>query len=60
MATIKPLSETVLSAVRSGFIISSLATVVEELIYNSLDAGARKVYFLPPYRLLLTIVSHDL
>ncbi|KAL9241515.1 hypothetical protein vseg_015621 [Gypsophila vaccaria] len=43
MASIKPLSEAVLSSVRSGFIISSLANVVEELVYNSLDAGARKV-----------------
>ncbi|KAH9619503.1 hypothetical protein KSS87_015649, partial [Heliosperma pusillum] len=46
MASIKPLSETVLSTVRSGFIISSLSTVVEELVYNSLDAGAKKVAIL--------------
>ncbi|KAK9713418.1 hypothetical protein RND81_06G026000 [Saponaria officinalis] len=43
MASIKPLSEAVLSTVRSGYVISSLATVVEELVYNSLDASARKV-----------------
>ncbi|KNA24368.1 hypothetical protein SOVF_016200 [Spinacia oleracea] len=43
METIKPLSEAVQSIVRSGFIISCLTTVVEELIYNSLDAGATKV-----------------
>ncbi|KMT08851.1 hypothetical protein BVRB_6g135740 [Beta vulgaris subsp. vulgaris] len=43
METIKPLSEAVQSMVRSGFIISCLTTVVEELIYNSLDAGATKV-----------------
>ncbi|XP_074308711.1 DNA mismatch repair protein MLH3 isoform X2 [Silene latifolia] len=46
MASIKPLSETVLSTVRSGFIISSLSTVVEELVYNSLDASAKKVAIL--------------
>lgn len=43
METIRPLSEAVQSIVRSGFIISCLTTVVEELIYNSLDAGATKV-----------------
>ncbi|XP_021752839.1 DNA mismatch repair protein MLH3-like isoform X2 [Chenopodium quinoa] len=43
METIKPLPESVQSIVRSGFIISCFSTVVEELIYNSLDAGATKV-----------------
>uniref|UniRef100_A0A803KSP3 MutL C-terminal dimerisation domain-containing protein n=1 Tax=Chenopodium quinoa TaxID=63459 RepID=A0A803KSP3_CHEQI len=42
METIKPLPESVQSIVRSGFIISCFSTVVEELIYNSLDAGATK------------------
>jgi len=51
------LSETVHSAVRSGFIISGLTTVVEELIYNSLDAGATKVnvlHLLPSKRSHIT------
>ncbi|KAJ8427830.1 hypothetical protein Cgig2_001641 [Carnegiea gigantea] len=43
MERIRPLSEALHSAVRSGFIISDLTTVVEELVHNSLDAGATKV-----------------
>ncbi|CAO2830709.1 unnamed protein product [Amaranthus hypochondriacus] len=43
MEIIKPLSEDLHSMVRSGIIINCLTTVVEELIYNSLDAGATKV-----------------
>lgn len=43
MASIKPLSEAVHSSVRSSIILFDLSRVVEELIYNSLDAGATKV-----------------
>ncbi|GAB4847629.1 hypothetical protein Ancab_026690 [Ancistrocladus abbreviatus] len=43
MESIKPLSETVRSSVRSGFIICDLTRVVEELVYNSIDAGATRV-----------------
>lgn len=35
--------EAVHSSVRSGIILFDLTRVVEELIYNSLDAGATKV-----------------
>lgn len=41
---IKPLSESVKSLVRSGVLVFDFSRVVEELIYNSLDAGATKVY----------------
>ena len=40
---IKPLPETVKSSVRSGVLVYDFTRVVEELIYNSLDAGATKV-----------------
>ncbi|XP_074378948.1 DNA mismatch repair protein MLH3 isoform X3 [Apium graveolens] len=40
---IRPLPETVKSSVRSGFLVFDFTRVVEELIYNSLDAGATKV-----------------
>lgn len=43
MRSIKPLPEAVHSSVRSGIILFDLTRVVEELIYNSLDAGATKV-----------------
>ncbi|KAL8160468.1 hypothetical protein V2J09_002005 [Rumex salicifolius] len=43
MESIKPLPERVRSSVRSGFIISDMIRVVEELVYNSLDAGSTKV-----------------
>ncbi|KAL1814883.1 DNA mismatch repair protein MLH3 isoform X1 [Daucus carota subsp. sativus] len=41
---IKPLPETVKSSVRSGVLVYDFTRVVEELIYNSLDAGATKVF----------------
>ncbi|KAK9284262.1 hypothetical protein L1049_023432 [Liquidambar formosana] len=43
MASIKTLPEAVHSSVRSSIILFDLTRVVEELIYNSLDAGATKV-----------------
>ncbi|GKV30207.1 hypothetical protein SLEP1_g39048 [Rubroshorea leprosula] len=43
MKSIKPLPEAVRSTVRSGVILFDLTRVVEELIFNSLDAGASKV-----------------
>lgn len=42
METIKRLPENVRSTVRSGFVLFDLSRVVEELILNSLDAGAGK------------------
>lgn len=44
MRRIEPLSETVRSSVRSGIILYDLSRVVEELIFNSLDAGATNIY----------------
>lgn len=44
MGSIKPLPEAVWSSVRSGIVLYDLTRVVEELVYNSLDAGATKVY----------------
>lgn len=44
MGDIKQLPEAVHSSVRSGIILFDLARVVEELIFNSLDAGATKVH----------------
>ncbi|KAM7529497.1 hypothetical protein LguiB_032907 [Lonicera macranthoides] len=41
--SIKPLPEALRSSVRSGIILFDLTKVVEELIFNSLDAGATKV-----------------
>ncbi|KAK4777600.1 hypothetical protein SAY87_017787 [Trapa incisa] len=43
MDTIKPLPQSVHSAVRSGIFLFDLTRVVEELIFNSLDAAATKV-----------------
>ncbi|KAI4327847.1 hypothetical protein L6164_020261 [Bauhinia variegata] len=43
MASIRHLSESVRSSVRSGIFLFNLTRVVEELVFNSLDAGARKV-----------------
>ena len=43
MRGVKPLPEAVRSSVRSGVVLYDLTTVVEELIFNSLDAGATKV-----------------
>lgn len=42
MASIRPLPEAVRSSVRSGFSLFDLTRVVEELVYNSLDARATK------------------
>ncbi|KAF7829059.1 DNA mismatch repair protein MLH3 isoform X1 [Senna tora] len=43
MTSIKPLSEAVRSSLRSGIFLFDLTRVVEELVFNSLDAGATKV-----------------
>lgn len=43
MGSIKPLQDDVRSTVRSATILSGLTRVVEELIFNSLDAAASKV-----------------
>jgi DNA mismatch repair protein MLH3 len=43
MRSINPLPEAVRSSVRSGIILFDLTRVVEELVFNSLDAGATKV-----------------
>ncbi|GAB2282899.1 hypothetical protein Dimus_017434 [Dionaea muscipula] len=43
MESIKPLPDAVRSSLRSGFIICDLTRVVEELVYNSLDAGATRI-----------------
>ncbi|KFK30189.1 hypothetical protein AALP_AA7G229700 [Arabis alpina] len=43
MKTIKPLPECVRHSMRSGIIMFDMSRVVEELVYNSLDAGATKV-----------------
>ncbi|KAK4261994.1 hypothetical protein QN277_027613 [Acacia crassicarpa] len=43
MASIRPLPEDVRSSLRSGFFLFDLTRVVEELVFNSLDAGATKV-----------------
>ncbi|OMO55683.1 DNA mismatch repair protein [Corchorus capsularis] len=43
MGSIKPLPEAVRSTLRSAHIIYDLTRVVEELIFNSLDAAASKV-----------------
>lgn len=41
--SIRPLSEAVRSSLRSGIFLFDLTRVVEELVFNSLDAGATKV-----------------
>ncbi|XP_027359794.1 DNA mismatch repair protein MLH3 isoform X2 [Abrus precatorius] len=43
MASIRPLPEAVRSSVRSGIFLFDFARVVEELLFNSLDARATKV-----------------
>ena len=43
MGTIKPLPKSVRNSVRAGVILYDVTKVVEELVYNSLDAGASKV-----------------
>ncbi|KAI3747662.1 hypothetical protein L6452_10231 [Arctium lappa] len=43
MRSIKALPESVRSSMRSGIILFDLTRVVEELVFNSLDAGATKV-----------------
>ncbi|XP_020216008.1 DNA mismatch repair protein MLH3 isoform X2 [Cajanus cajan] len=43
MASIKPLPEAVRSSLRSGIFLFDFTRVVEELIFNSLDARATKV-----------------
>ncbi|KAL3525170.1 hypothetical protein ACH5RR_013542 [Cinchona calisaya] len=43
MRRIKPLPEAIRSSVRSGIIVYDVTRVVEELVFNSLDAGATKV-----------------
>ncbi|XP_023634478.1 DNA mismatch repair protein MLH3 [Capsella rubella] len=43
MKTIKPLPEGVRHSMRSGIIMFDITRVVEELVFNSLDAGATKV-----------------
>ena len=43
MASIRPLPEAVRSSVRSGIFLFDTTRVVEELVFNSLDAGATKV-----------------
>ncbi|VVB10172.1 unnamed protein product [Arabis nemorensis] len=43
MKTIKPLPECVRHSMRSGIIMFDMSRVVEELVFNSLDAGATKV-----------------
>lgn len=44
MKTIKPLPEGVRHSMRSGIIMFDMTRVVEELVFNSLDAGATKVH----------------
>lgn len=44
MPTIKRLPKGVHSSLRSSVILSDLPRVIEELIYNSIDANASKVY----------------
>lgn len=46
MATIRRIPKAVHSSLRSGTVLFDLTRVVEELIYNSLDAGAKKVTLL--------------
>ncbi|KAH7566166.1 hypothetical protein JRO89_XS08G0108900 [Xanthoceras sorbifolium] len=43
MGAIKRLPEALRNTVRSGVVLFDLTRVVEELVFNSLDAGARKV-----------------
>lgn len=43
MRRIELLPESVRSCMRSGVVLFDLTRVVEELVFNSLDAGATKV-----------------
>jgi len=43
MQTIKRLPESAHSSLRSSVVLSDLPRVVEELIYNSIDANASKI-----------------
>lgn len=43
MGDIKRLPEALRSTVRSGVVLFDLTRVVEELVFNCLDAGAKKV-----------------
>ncbi|XP_062102778.1 DNA mismatch repair protein MLH3 isoform X2 [Humulus lupulus] len=43
MATIQPLPQSLRTSLRSGIILFDTATVVEELVFNSLDAAASMV-----------------
>lgn len=43
MSAVKPLPGAVHSSMRSGMVLFDLASVVEELVFNSVDAGAKKV-----------------
>lgn len=43
MSTIKPLPQSLHSSVRSGIVLFDLTRVIEELVFNSLDAAATKV-----------------
>lgn len=43
MATIRHIPKAVHSSLRSGTVLFDLTRVVEELVYNSLDADANKV-----------------
>ncbi|XP_051125704.1 DNA mismatch repair protein MLH3 isoform X2 [Andrographis paniculata] len=44
MRNVERLPESVRSSVRSGVVIADLTKIVEELIFNSLEAGATKIY----------------
>jgi hypothetical protein len=47
MATIRPLPESVRSSIRSGISLFDFTRIVEELVFNSLDARATKVSLIP-------------
>jgi DNA mismatch repair protein MLH3 len=55
MRSINPLPEAVRSSVRSGIILFDLTRVVEELVFNSLDAGATKVNMSLPSKSFYTL-----
>lgn len=58
MTSIKPLPEAARNSMRSGIVLSDLTRVVEELVFNSLDAGATKVIKCP--RILVSFLAFDL